>query len=491
MDDISDQRSRRLDISQLIEESINAHTPAIQKINDTIWSNPEVAWHERTAHDTICDYFDSLGSDYSVHRHAYGIETSFLIQATTLDSSIQSNRTRTIVFNAEYDALPDMVLIPNTDPPQYKPAHACGHNLIASASIAAFIACWQALKETTFQGTVRLLGTPAEESGGGKIKLLEAGAYNNVDACMMVHPGPLTSDKNLRAVSFTTSLASQRVTADFKGLASHAGFAPWKGKNALDALVTSYAAISALRQQLHPSLRVSGIITNGGTVANVIPDHTEAEYSIRAESRKELEDLLEKIIHCFEAGEQAANCTVDVDDTRPAYWEMISNKCLCHDFTQRMNEFGVDTVYDLPELTNDAGNVSHFIPAMQAGFFIDSGDAINHMPAFADAAGTMDAFERALDCGKGLAAMGFDVLTDAVKVAQVKDSYMLDISAKAAAVAQNYGKEVPTQKQIDNLLASPPSLFEPLLKNLEMGREQVIGALMAVDAFFNPKRGLL
>jgi amidohydrolase len=217
------------------------------------------------------------------------------------------------VFNAEYDALPGMAPVENTDPPQYKPAHACGHNLIASASIGAFIACWEALKATGGTGIVRLLGTPAEESGGGKLRLLEAGAYAGVDACMMVHPGPLTPDKSLKALSFTRTLASQRIPVAFEGLASHAGLAPWNGKNALDALVASYVSISALRQQLKPTLRVSGIITNGGKAANIIPDHTTAEFSIRAESRKELDDLREKITHCFESGAKAADCTVNVN----------------------------------------------------------------------------------------------------------------------------------------------------------------------------------
>ncbi|KAI9775529.1 MAG: hypothetical protein M1839_001070 [Geoglossum umbratile] len=482
-------------VRQLIDASIKTHTATIKEINDTIWKNPELAWHETTAHDTICNYFDSLGSDYRVRRHAYGIETSLLVEATTVDVSIQPiiplhGSSRTVVFNAEYDALPNMTLIPNTDPPQYKPAHACGHNLIASASVAAFIACWQTLKATKHPGTVRLLGTPAEESGGGKIKLLQAGAYVNIDACMMVHPGPLASDESLRALAFTRSLASQRITASFGGLASHAGFAPWNGKNALDALVAAYVGISTLRQQLKPSLRVAGIVTQGGKAANIIPDYTSAEYSIRAGSRKDLDDLREKVTDCFEAGGKAAGCTTKVDATRSAYWDLLSNESLCKAFTCHMNEFGVKTVYQLPEITDDPGNVSHFCPAMHGAFFIASGGAVNHTPKFAEAAGTEDAFKRALDCSKGLAAVGFDVLTRGM-AASVKDSYALDISAKAAAVAQDYGKGVPTQEQINSLWASPPPPLEALLKAPGIRKEQVVAALMAVDAFFDQKRGLL
>ncbi|KAL7627529.1 hypothetical protein AAE478_001722 [Parahypoxylon ruwenzoriense] len=482
-------------IRQTIEKSIANHTNAVKEINYKIFNNPELAWNEYKAHDAICDYFDSLGPDYVVHRQAYGIETSFLIEATIRDLGTRSpvgsrEGLRTVVYNAEYDALPNMVVIPGTNPPQYGPAHACGHNLISSASIAAFIACWETLKSVGLPGTVKLLGTPAEESGGGKIKLLQAGAYAGVDACMMVHPGPLASDKDLRALAFTRSLASQRLIADFEGLSSHAGFAPWHGKNALDALVTSYVAISTLRQQLHPSLRVAGIIRNGGKAANVIPDHSRAEYSIRAPSRKDLDDLRAKVTQCFESGGQAARCTTNVDDTRAAYWELISNPDLCKSFTKHMIGFGVKTVYELPEITDDPGNVSHYCPAMQGAFFIESGGAVNHTVGFVNAAGTEDAFMRAIDCAKGLAAAGLDVLTDSRSATEIQESYMSGISAKAAAVAREFGKEVPSQDQIDELLASPPPPVQALLKTPDISRERVIAALMAVDAYLDQKRGL-
>ncbi|KAH8808671.1 hypothetical protein F5884DRAFT_379288 [Xylogone sp. PMI_703] len=490
-------------IRQAIEKSIGDHKDAIKKINYAIFENPELAWHELTAHDAICDYFDSLGPDYTVHRQAYDIKTSFLIEATTrapntvtIPSELQHRRLRTIVYNAEYDALPHMAVAPGTDPPQYKSAHACGHNLIASASIAAFIACWETLKLMGLPGTVKLLGTPAEESGGGKIKLLQAGAYNGVSACMMVHPAPLASDKSLRALAFTRSLASQRLIVDFEGVASHAGLAPWHGKNALDALVVSYAAISALRQQLHPSLRVAGIITNGGKAANIIPDHSRAEYSIRAPSRNDLDRLREKVTKCFESGAQATGCTTNVNNARAAYWDIISNPQLCEYFTKRMNEFGVKTVYALPEITDDPGaasdqgNVSHYCPAMQAALFIESDGAVNHTPAFAKAAGTEDSFTRAIDCAKGLAAVGLDVLVDAQKAADVRKSFVSDVSEKGATVAREFGNEVPSQSQIDKLLAFPPPPVQAMLKTPGISREHIIGALMAADIYLDKSTGL-
>ncbi|KAF2672211.1 hypothetical protein BT63DRAFT_191451 [Microthyrium microscopicum] len=483
-----------MELLSLIIKSIQTHRDGIKKINDTIWSNPQLAWHETIAHDTICDFFDDLESDYTVHRHAYGIETSFLIQASTLAdppglSLPQNDSSKIIVFNAEYDALPSMVPDPDSKPPQLKPAHACGHNLIASASIAAFIACWQALKSTKQPGTIRLLGTPAEESGGGKIRLLKASAYLNINACLMAHPLPLSQDASIKALAFTTTLASQGITAEFHGVDAHAGMAPWDGKNALDALVNSYVGISALRQQLKPTNRVSGIITNGGSAANVIPAYTRAKYGIRAETRKELDELRKKVRRCFEAGSEAAGCTVDVDDTHIAYWDMISNSHLCHGFTDRMNQFGIKTVYRIPEITDhpgaasDQGNVSHFCPAMQAACFIDSKGAVNHTPGFAEAAGTEDSFDRSLDCAKGLAAVGFDVLTDRMFGAAIKDGYMLDIARKAEVVTGDSGKEIPSGEEIDRLIRCHSHSVAHLLKP-GMKKEEIMGVLMATDALF-------
>ncbi|EPS38604.1 hypothetical protein H072_7624 [Dactylellina haptotyla CBS 200.50] len=495
-----------------IEDSIQNHRQNIKRINETIWNNPELAWTEKTAHDTICDYFESLSREYEVTRHAYGIETSFLIQAAVKHDRIGANAgskilfgqdveagqisdrslsAPLIVFNAEYDALPNMKTSAGADPPKKSPAHACGHNLITSASVAAFIACWEALKDSQLPGIVRLLGTPAEESGGGKLRLLRAGAYLHTDACLMVHPGPLVSDPDLKACALTKSLASQKLIAEFEGVAAHAGIAPWDGRNALDALITSYVGITTLRQQLLPSQRINGIITNGGTAANIIPDHTRTEFSIRAQNKTGLEDLCQKVTRCFHGGATATGCSVKVDDRRAAYWDLIANKVLCKEYTQQMNNYDIRTVYELPGLSDspgaatDQGNVSHFVPAIMAAFFIDSGGAVNHTPKFAEAAGTENAFDRAMGAAKGLAGLGFEVLTNTKFLQEVRDSHQKDIADKIDAhVARSGDNFQLTDQQIENLITeSMPSLL-PVLQGGGITRLQAIGALMATDTSF-------
>ncbi|KAK6538456.1 hypothetical protein TWF694_010041 [Orbilia ellipsospora] len=378
-----------------------------------------------------------------------------------------------------------------TDSIERKPAHACGHNLISSASIAAFIACWEALKQSGSPGCVRLLGTPAEERGGGKLSLLKAGAYIDVDACVMAHPGPLVSDDSLKSCAITSSLASKRIVAGFSGVAAHAGLAPWEGRNALDALVNSYVSIATLRQQLLPSQRINGIITNGGKATNIIPDQARAEFSVRAENRKDLEDLCQKMIHCFEAGAMATGCSVQVDNNRAAYWNLVSNDVLCKEYTRQMNKFDSKTVYsypgvsDMPGAATDQGNVSYFLPAMEAAFFIESNGAVNHTPKFADAAGTEDAFNRALEVGKGLAGLAFEVLTNQPFRQEVKKSFEQVILTKAEDQMRiNSFNSSITRASIESLLLSSMPTLIPLYKEEKISSEQAMGALMATDTNF-------
>ena len=250
-------------------------------------------YREFKAHDNICDLIESLG--YSVKRHAYGLETSFEVE--------HGHGGSLVVFNAEYDALPGI-------------GHACGHNLIATSSIAAFIATAEAMRDSGIEGRVRLLGTPAEEGGGGKIRLIRAGAYRGVDACLMGHPMgciPAKGDggKAIDGVSAGKSNARRQVKVTFKGKNAHAGLNPWEGKNALDAIVASYVNISLLRQQLPPTARVHGVVRQGGAEPNIIPDSTSLEYFVRDTTSDKVQDLSNKVEACFNAGALATGCQAE------------------------------------------------------------------------------------------------------------------------------------------------------------------------------------
>jgi amidohydrolase len=212
-----------------------------------------------------------------------------------------------VAFNAEYDALPGI-------------GHACGHNLIATSSITAFIATCEAMKSQSETSaipgyTIRLLGTPAEESGGGKVILLDKGAYKDVNACLMVHPVPMAPG-NPDLISMATVieggfLANDKVEVTFTGKPAHAAAAPWEGINALDAVVSAYVNISLLRQQILPTQRIHGVIKNGGDRPNVIPMSATVLYSIRSPTTETLKPLTKKVVKCFEAAATATGCNVE------------------------------------------------------------------------------------------------------------------------------------------------------------------------------------
>jgi amidohydrolase len=207
-----------------------------------------------------------------------------------------------VIFNVEYDALPGI-------------GHACGHNLIATASIAAFLGAVAALKANPdIRGRARLLGTPAEEGGGGKIKLIDAGAYKDADACLMTHPmsGTMFATKEAVAgIAYGTCVASTKFRATFTGKPAHAAAAPQEGINALDAAVLAYSGISMLRQQIKDGQRIQGVIIEGGEKPNIITPKAIMDYNVRGHTMKETSALQERVMKCFEGAATATGCRVE------------------------------------------------------------------------------------------------------------------------------------------------------------------------------------
>lgn len=227
---------------------------------------------------------------HKVTRHAFGLETSFVAEYGSGGS--------VVAFNAEYDALPDI-------------GHACGHNLISMMSIGAFLGVAKMLKAyPTQEGRVRLIGTPAEEGGGGKLKLIDAGAYKDVDACLMVHPGPLDGCPGFTGDAFLPTTANNKFTVQYTGRSAHAAVAPWDGVNALDAVVLAYNGISVLRQQIKPAERIHGIISEGGKRPNIIPASGSLEYYIRSPTLKSADALKDRAMKCFEGAAMQTGCEV-------------------------------------------------------------------------------------------------------------------------------------------------------------------------------------
>ncbi|KAJ5715575.1 uncharacterized protein N7483_012756 [Penicillium malachiteum] len=401
---------------QKVREVLQKYESRLSEINQKIWSTPELAYEEHTAHDNICTFFEALSEDgYTVKRQAYGVSTA-------LEVSYQYGQGgRVVAYNAEYDALPGM-------------GHACGHNLIATSAVASFLATTETMK-TLYSDTkgfsVRLLGTPAEEGGGGKLRLIDAGAYKDVDACFMVHPFPvLTGAPDLLSSSSDSSqyLANDKVSVTYTGKPAHASAAPWEGVNALDAVVAAYVNISMLRQQILPTQKIHGVVLKGGERPNVIPASTTVQYYIRSPTKKTLKPLTERVVKCFEAAATATGCTVEFE-WEPAYTDMKYNKPICESYTSAMNAMGYSTIYDaagqeggLSGGSTDMGNVSYELPGFHGGFYIHT-DGVNHTPQFTAGAGSEESFQRSLYCAAGMAVVGCRVLVDDGFAAAIKADF--------------------------------------------------------------------
>ncbi|KAK4928837.1 hypothetical protein LTR66_016200 [Elasticomyces elasticus] len=429
------------EIIQKVRGALEKYESKLSAINQKIWSNPELAFKEYDAHDHICEVFESLGPEYQVHRKAYGVETALEVIYK------RGNGGRVMAFNAEYDALPGM-------------GHACGHNLIATSSIAAFLATCETMSSIYADQigySVRLLGTPAEEGGGGKLLLIEGGAYKDVDACFMVHPFPVLSGAPELISSSSCSgqyLANDKVEVTFTGKPAHASAAPWEGVNALDAVVSAYVNISMLRQQILPTQKIHGVVLRGGDRPNVIPASTTVEYYIRSDTVKTLKPLTEKVLKCFEAAAIATGCTVEYK-WEAAYKDMKINKPICDSYVSAMNAMGHSTIFDaagqeggLSGGSTDMGktnfhtgatlecyanvgirpgNVSYEVPGFHGGFYIHT-DGVNHTPQFTAGAGSEEGFQRSLHCAAGMAVVASRALVDESFATAIKSDFGRDLS---------------------------------------------------------------
>ena len=293
----------------------------------------------------------------------------------------------------EYDALPEI-------------GHACGHNLIAELGVAVGLGVKAFLesKGGGTPGTITVMGTPAEEGAGGKIMLIERGAFKDIDIAVMAHPGP-------SEIAKPTCLASYSLDVTFKGKAAHAAAFPWEGVNALDAAVLGYTNVSALRQQMKPTWRVHGIVTDGGVKPNIIPEKAVMSYIVRAETVKEMRHFDEKVRKCFTGASQATGCSCEMKQTDPAYEDVQSNELLARMYADHMQALGITDVQwvgDFPGST-DMGNVSYVVPSIHPIYKVADGIG-NHTREFADIVNGIAAHEKTITVAKALSNTCIDAI---------------------------------------------------------------------------------
>jgi amidohydrolase len=270
---------------------------------------------------------------------------------------------------AEYDALPGI-------------GHACGHNIIAASAVGTALALAEVADDLGL--TVVLLGTPAEESGGGKVLMLGAGTFDDIAVAVMLHPG--TTD-----IAAARSLALSEVSVHYRGKESHAAIAPYLGRNAADAMTVAQVSIGLLRQQMAPGQMAHGIVIDGGAAVNVIPGHATLQYAMRATESNSLRELEGRIHACFEAGALATGCDYELEQVAPGYAELAPDSWLasvCRDEMRRLGRESVPAEVEpsLPMGSTDMGNVTQVLPGIHPLIGIDAGGAVNHQPGFATAA---------------------------------------------------------------------------------------------------------
>ncbi|KAF4536500.1 Peptidase M20 [Lasiodiplodia theobromae] len=379
-------------------QAIDTASDELRRLNLEIYNNPETKYEEFKAFKLLTTWFESQG--WTVKRSVYDIETAFEARFTVGEGG------RTVAYNAEYDALP-------------KIGHACGHNLIATSTLASALGTAAALRHTQTAGTVLVVGTPAEETGGGKYYMALRGAWRDAHACLMTHPMPDFS------TPVCATKASWKFRAYFRGRSAHAAAAPWEGRNACDAIVGAYEGIARLRQHLNTTKdggeSVQGVILKAGEAPNVVPDYAEGTFSIRARNTAGLHRLRERVEPVFTGAAAAAGCEVELC-WDALYEDVVTNVALAGRYREYMlARLGMspDEMVPLDEAarkheqngSSDMGNVTYVCPGIQPMFRIDAAGP-PHTPKFQEAAGTTFAHEKALQAGKANALVGYEVLVD-------------------------------------------------------------------------------
>lgn len=385
-------------IKEILVKEVDRLKPEIIKISRLIHSKPELAYKEFFASDALTSFLE--GYDFKVEKGIGGLPTAFMASASG------RKKAPSVAFIAEYDALPKL-------------GHACGHNMIGAISAGAAAA----LKKSALDraGKIIVIGTPAEEGGGGKIKLIEKGAFKGIDMAIMAHPSNKT-----RAVG--RMLAVVDITFTFIGKSSHASSFPYQGINALDGVILTYNNINAMRQQLKEDVRIHGIITEGGQAPNIIPDRASAKFYVRSLDMKYFKEVLEKVKNCAKGAAKATGCRLRIDTGKFAYHPFKTNYTLSGIFRENMKSVGLkeDSIGEKEGMgSSDIGNLSQVMPTIHPEFAIGKTNVVNHSPEFAMAAVSKFGTEMMIKITKAAAMTALDVFCHPEKVKEIKKEFFL------------------------------------------------------------------
>jgi amidohydrolase len=385
----------RGEVHQRIHQAIEEIREEIVRLSLDLHSHPELSLEEYYASERLTDWLAREGFD--IERGVADLPTAFVGR--------RGKKPRpAIAFLLEYDALPEI-------------GHACGHNLIATGGLAAATALRRALPDP--DGSIVVIGTPGEEGAGGKIIELEKGVFEGIDAALMFHPGD-------RTIPWRHATATAHLIIKYHGKPAHAAGSPQNGRNALAAMIQFYVAIDGMRQHIPETARIHGIITNGGSAPNVVPDYTEAEFLVRALTREGVLELVERVKACAQAAALATGTTIEVDHGSPIYAERKNNHTIASRVSQYLEELGEPV--EIPVLkggtgSSDIGNVSLVLPTIHPYLKIAPSGTSGHTHEFREAAASPEAHVAMLHMAEAMAKTAADLLLESGFLEQVWEEF--------------------------------------------------------------------
>ena len=382
-------------LKQRVIAQVDTWRDELVRIADTIHAHPEIAFEEFESAALLSGTLEENG--FAVERGVAGLQTAFV-------ATLPGGGGPTVAFLAEYDALPGL-------------GHACGHNLIGASAVGAGLAMKAVLPELS--GTLQVIGTPAEEGGGGKAILVEGGVFAGVDAAMMIHPSNHNMTRRL-------SLTSYKIEIEFFGKPAHAAARPDEGINALEAMILTYNGINALRQHVRDDARIHGVITHGGEAPNIVPDYTAARFYVRAADTPYCTEVLEKLRACAEGAARATGARMELKEYAPRYDAMMPNPTLAGLVEANMAALGIQVMAPEPDErmgSSDMGNVSQVVPAVHPYVAIGPEDLGGHTIQFREAAGSPAGHKGLIQAAKTMAMTAVDLLAVPDNVLEAKREF--------------------------------------------------------------------
>ncbi len=393
-----------LDVDALkrrVIDAVDSRAALLVDVSHRIHERPELLFEERFAADLLATTLEDEG--FGVEREAFGMETAFVGRPAAEPGAPRGGPL--VAMLCEYDALPGL-------------GHGCGHNIIAAAGLGAGLAA--ATVASVAGGRLAVIGTPAEEGGGGKVILGDRGAFDAVDAALIVHPAATDL-----LVPDVIAIATFEVT--YSGVGAHAAAAPHRGRNALDAAVLGYNAVAALRQHIESSDRVHGVFKEAGEKPNIVPDRAVAEWYVRSATLASLQPLKARVLACLEAGAAAAGCAMVVQVTAPEYSDLRSNGPLAELYRANSTRLGRVPADPSPAtrmvVSTDVGNVSYLTPTIHPMVRVAPAEVSLHSTEFARCAASPDGDRAVLDGAKAMAMTAVDLWLRPEAMAEVRAAF--------------------------------------------------------------------